>query len=63
MPAAGSGGTAGYSNGGSGTAITANGESYDFRVYPCLYVASLGVFYRSSNFETISAGTCATDGQ
>jgi len=62
-PAAWSGGSASYTNGGSGTAITANGSSYDFRISPCLYIASLGVFYRSQFYETVSAGTDPNDSQ
>jgi len=62
-PAAWSGGSASYVNGGSGTAITANGSSYDFRISPCLYVASLGTFYRSQFYETVSAGTDPNDSQ
>lgn len=62
-PAAWSGGTASYTNWGSGTAITANGSTYDFRVYPCLYVAATNVYYRSQFFESISAGTDPNDSQ
>lgn len=62
-PTAWSGGTASYTNGGSGTAITANGSTYDFRVYPCLYVSSTGTYYRSQFYESISAGTDPNDSQ
>lgn len=63
MPAAGSGGSASYVNGGSGTFLTANGSTYEFRVYPCMYVVSLGSYYRSQNYETINAGTDPNDSQ
>lgn len=62
-PTAWSGGYASYTNGGSGTAITANGSTYDFRVYPCLYVSSTGTYYRSQFYEAISAGTDLNDAQ
>lgn len=39
-PTAGSGGSVGYVNGGSGMAIYANGTTYYFRIYPVLYVAA-----------------------
>ncbi len=64
MPAAGSGGIASYTNGGSGGFISsANGTVYEFRIYPCLYVSSTGTYYRSQNYETISAGSDPNDGQ
>jgi hypothetical protein len=63
MPNAGSGGSASYVDSGTGTAITATGNSYDFRIYPCLYVSGLGVYYKSQNFETVSAGTDPNDSQ
>lgn len=62
-PTAWSGGSASYTNWGSGTAITANGSTYDFRVYPCLYVSATGTYYRSQYFEWISAGTDPNDAQ
>lgn len=60
-PSAGSGGIASYVDGGSGTAITANGNSYDFRIYPCLVVS--GNYYRSQYYESVSAGTDPNDSQ
>lgn len=60
-PNAGSGGTSSYIDGGTGSAITANGNSYEFRVYPCLLAS--GTYYRSQYSETLSAGTDPNDSQ
>lgn len=61
-PAAWSGGTASYTPPwGGGTAISGNWDSYDFRISPCLYVSSLGTFYRSQFYETVSAGASPAD--
>jgi len=60
-PTAGSGGSASYVDGGTGSAITANGNSYEFRVYPCLLAVS--TYYRSQYSETLSAGTDPNDSQ
>lgn len=54
MPAAGSGsGSLAFVDQGSGN-FQANGLVYTFRVYPCLYVAATGAYYKSSNYEEIS---------
>lgn len=60
-PTAGSGGSASYVDAGTGSAITANGNLYEFRVYPCLLAS--GTYYRSQYFEGISAGTDPNDAQ
>lgn len=63
MPLAWSGGAASYANAWSGWFLpSANGTTYDFRVYPCLY-AGPGVYYKSQNYEGISAGSDPNDGQ
>lgn len=54
MPAAGTGGSVSYVDGGSGSAITANGTTYYFRISPCLLAN--GIYYRSENNEVVSAG-------
>ncbi len=63
MPSAGSSGTASYTNGGAGSAFSANGTSRKFRVYPCLLVAALGIYYRSQSYEELDAGMDANDSQ
>ena len=55
-PAAGSGGSVSYVDAGAGTAIaSANGTSYYFRIYPTLHIASQSLYYRSPNYEEVSA--------
>lgn len=63
MPAAGTGGSANYVDAGTGTAIiAADGDSYQFRVYPCLYIAP-ATYYKSQNFEFIDGGADPNDAQ
>lgn len=50
-PAAGAGGSITFVDGGSGTALTANGTNYYFRVYPVLVAGS--VYYKSQNYEQL----------
>ena len=63
-PAAWSGGSASYTNAWSGGFIgSANGTTYDFRIYPCLYVPSLGAYYKSQYYESVTAGSDPNDWQ
>lgn len=55
-PTAWSGGGVSFVNEWSGNAISsANNTTYYFRIYPCLYVASTGSFYRSQYYEEVSS--------
>lgn len=51
MPGAGSGG---YVSFPSGSGFTGDGTTYYFRIYPCVYDAPTGVYYRSTAYEEVS---------
>lgn len=54
-PTAWSGWGVSFVNEWSGNAISsANNTTYYFRIYPCLYVASTGSYYRSQYFEEVN---------
>ena len=52
-PTQGTGGALSFIDGGSGTAITANGTTYYFRIHPCLFDGG-SVYYKSQYYEEIS---------
>lgn len=63
-PSAGTGGGGiSFTNAGTGTALTANGTAYYARVYPCLYVAATGTYYKSVNYEQFGPTSDPNDSQ